>query len=60
MTKRIVIKKANRIIDVFFGEEDFAQQDWVRFLQVGKHLKFISGTHMSPADFNVVKLELGL
>jgi len=60
MTNRIVIKKANRIIDVFFGEEGFVQQEWVRFLLVGNYLKYVIGAQLSPQDFTEVKKLLGL
>ena len=60
MTNRIVIKKANRIIDVFFGEEGFGQQEWVRFLLIGNYLKFVTGAQLNPQDFSEVKKMLGL
>lgn len=60
MTNKLVIRKANRIIDVFSGEQGFVEQDWTRFLLVGKFLKFIKGAQLSPTDFNLVKKELQL
>lgn len=60
MTKRLVIKKANKVIDVFSGEQGFAEQEWTRFLLVGKYLKFIKGAQLSPHDFNEVKAQLQL
>lgn len=60
MSQRVIIRKANHVIDVFFGEEGFNQKEWTRFLLVGNFLKFIKGAKLSHQDFNVVKKELNL
>ena len=60
MTNRIVIRKQNRIIDVFHGEEGFEEHNWTRFLLKNRFLKYIKGVQMSPQDFNQVKKELSL
>ncbi len=60
MSKRIVIKKANHIIDVFHGEEGFEEQNWTRFLLKNKFLKYIKGAQLSAQDFFLIKKELGL
>jgi len=60
MSNRIVIKKANHVVDVFHGEQGFAPQHWTRFLVVRGFLKFRKGTQMSGQDFNFVKKELGV
>ena len=58
MSNRIIIKRANHIIDVFHGEQGFEQDTWTRFLLVRGFLKFIKGSNLSPSDFNYVKKEL--
>ena len=60
MSKRIVIRKLNKIIDVFSGEEGWESDHWTRFVLIGNYLKFIKGVQLSPHDFNHVKKELGL
>lgn len=60
MTNRIVIKKANNIIDVFHGEEGFEKHEWTRFILVRGYLKYINGAQLSANDFFTVKKELGL
>lgn len=60
MSNRLIVKKHNRFIDVFSGEEGFEEQDWTRFLLVGTFLKFIKGAQLSAHDFNQVKKELNL
>lgn len=59
MTDRIIIRKNNRILDVFHGEEGFAEQQWSRFLLVNKTLKFIKGAQMSVADLQTLKQMVG-
>jgi hypothetical protein len=64
MTNRIVIKKNNRVYDVFTGEEGFEPQHWTRFVLAGngrsRTLKFIKGATLSPEDFAYVQKQLGV
>lgn len=60
MSKRIVIKRVNHVVDVFFGEEGWEADGWCRFYQSGKYLKKIGGVALSQEDFKTVKKELGL
>jgi hypothetical protein len=59
-TERIVLKRVGHIVDVFFGEQGFAPQNWTRFIVVRGFLKFIKGAQLSAHDFNAVKGRLGL
>lgn len=59
-TDRIVVKKANHVIDVFHGERGFEQQQWTRFLLVRGFLKFIKGAQLSAHDLRSVKAKLGI
>lgn len=61
MSERIVIKQANRIVDVFFGEEGFEPEHWTRFIMVGhSFLKYVAGANMPTTDFNFVRKQLGV
>lgn len=61
MSERIVIKQANRIVDVFWGEEGFEPDNWTRFVVVGHtFLKYLAGANMTAQDFNDVRTRLGV
>jgi hypothetical protein len=55
MSKRIVIRQAGKIVDVFFGEEGWEEKDWARFLIMpNKYLKFLRGASLTPEDYTAV------
>ena len=62
MSERIQIKRANKVVDVFFGEEGWEPQEHTRLLMVntknGVFLKYLSGAQLSNNDFNSVKEKL--
>ena len=62
MTERIKIKRANKVVDVFFGEKGWKPQEHTRLLMVntknGVFLKYLSGAQLSTSDFNSVKEKL--
>lgn len=62
MPEHIKIKRANKIVDVFFGEEGWEPQEHTRLLLVntknGVFLKYLSGAQLSNSDFNSIKEKL--
>lgn len=59
MSKRIVIRKAGKIVDVFFGEEGWEKDEWARFIMMpGKFLKFLRGTTLSDSDYQAASAEV--
>lgn len=59
MSDRLIIRKANYVIDVFFGETGFDSKHWTRFA-IAKHpggqfLKYIKGASLSAHDLAKVK-----
>ncbi len=55
-TQRLVVKKANRIIDVFFGETGFGKEEWARFAVIpGGFLKHLGGSFLSAEDFQEIR-----
>ena len=55
-TKRLVVKKANRIIDVFFGETGWTKDEWARFAVIpGGYIKHLGGATLSTQDFQEIR-----
>lgn len=61
MSQRIVIRKANKIIDVFHGEQGWEKHEHTRLMLTSNNfLKFVSGAKLSSQDFYEVKKQLGI
>ena len=59
MSNRIVIRKAGKIVDVFFGEEGWEKEEWARFIMMpDKYLKFLRGATLSTEDYRSLHREL--
>ena len=55
----IVLRKANKYIDVFFGTEGWKENQWTRFV-TAQHdgiftLKRIKGAHVDNKTYSIVK-----
>ena len=59
-TERIVLRRANNILDVFHGEEGFHVQQWTRFLIVRGYLKYLKGAQLAAHDLLAVKKMIGV
>lgn len=63
MSARIVIKRKKNLVDVFFGEQGWAANNWCRLAVVptrnGTHIKFLTGAMPSKEDYVAVCKSLG-
>lgn len=64
MSNRIVIRKTNHIVDIFFGEFGFDSKHWTRMTTVktkeGIFLKYLKGARISQQDMIEVHKILGV
>ena len=64
MSDRIVIRKANSVVDVFFGETGFDSKHWTRFSVIKTHngpfLKYIKGASIPQDLMMQVHKQLGV
>lgn len=55
----IVLRKANKYLDVFFGQEGWNETQWSRFITTQRDgivaLKRIKGAHVDNKTYNYVK-----
>jgi hypothetical protein len=55
----IVLRKANKYIDVFFGQQGWNERQWSRFVTTNKDgmfaLKHIKGAHVDNQTYSYVK-----
>lgn len=60
MSNRILIKRSNNVVDVFFGEQGFAPHHWARFVLNNKQLKHLKGASLPSNDWRFVCDQLGV
>jgi len=56
MTPRIVIKRINKILDIFTSESGWDK--WARYVNVNGYLKYLRGHELSKADLLYVQGQL--
>ena len=64
MSNRIIIRKANSVVDIFFGESGWDQKHWTRMSIVktakGPFLKYLKGAQINQHDILEVHKQLGI
>jgi len=56
VTPRIVIKRINKILDIFTSESGWDK--WARYVNVNGYLKYLRGHELSKADLLYVQGQL--